>query len=521
MTESRPDSQAHLVLNGISKEIAGQEILHDISLSIPRGQIFGIAGPDGSGKSSLLKILAGIWQPNAGSLELDGKTLQHIPSKLKATIGYMAFEEGLYDDLTAVENLHYTARLYEIPLSRAAPRIEELLRRTELLAFKDIRVQDFSGGMKHKLALCSALLHQPQLLLLDEPSIGIDPLSRREIWQMLFELPAEGVTVILTTTYFDEVLRCQRVALLSEGRIILTGDPRELSEGATPAVHDLEALFYRRLKEISPETVSINERAWAQYIKPIRAADVGEETQVLDVEQIYKNFGDLQAVRPASFSIRSGEIFGLIGPNGAGKTTLLRMLCGLTAPDAGSISLWGKDPFTQRELVQGQIGYMSQQFSLYQDLTVHENLEFYGGIYEISSDELIARIDWILKVTDLRQQTERRVRDLPTGWRQRFALACTLLHDPKFLFLDEPTTAVDPVTRRYFWHWISFLAQRGRTIIVTTHDMTEAAQCQRVMLMHLGSILALGSPQELAGSKSSMEDVFVEAIQRYDAEEVA
>jgi len=467
----------------------------------------------------------------------------------------MAFEEGLYEELTALENLRYTASLYP---STPDPeeRIIGLLRKTELIDFKNLVVRCFSGGMKQKLSLCAALLHRPSILLLDEPSTGIDPHSRRVFWELLFDLPEEGTTLIITTPYFDEIERCERVALLSEGQVLWSGNPKDFHESAEiravdlqtdnilqtvdyledhvphdtyrvrgntlhviyhpsqlkpetlkgslaaegvtvqqflPARVEMEDLFYLQLKNLSdPKGIKSNFRM--EWIWPKEKTRFPE---IIRAEGIQKSYGEVQALKSSSFSIVPGEIFGIIGSNGAGKTTTLKILGGLLKPDQGLVRLLGKDPSDRDDEVQIQLGYMSQQFSLYQDLTILENIQFYGGIYSLKSPLLDKSIEWILNITDLYDHRDRKVRDLPTGWRQRLALGCTLVHDPRVIFLDEPTSGVDPVTRRYFWHWMNFLAHQGRTILVTTHDMSEAEQCHRVMLLHQGDILALGTPESI------------------------
>lgn len=493
----------HLILDHISKEIGKRKILDDISFSVEPGEVFGILGPDGAGKSSLLKVIAGIWGATGGTVSADGRTFRKTPEEVRGLIGYMTFSEGLREELTAVENLEYAAGLYNLPPSEAPHRIATLLERTGLFPFKDLPVRNFSGGMKQKVALCSALIHKPRLLLLDEPSTGIDPLSRRRFWELLFDLPEKGVTILVTTPYFDEIRRCGRAALLSDGRILWTG---------SPAREDIEDLFYRRLKETTDrrgETAELD-------LEWVRSREEGVNS-LMQADGIRKSFGKVEALKETSFAIRPGEIFGLIGSNGAGKTTLIRMLCGLLAPDTGRIAVFGKNPFDRKDLLQERIGYMSQLFSLYQDLTVRENLRFYGGLYSLPSDLLKERIEWLCRITGMEGQKDRLVGELPTGWRQRLALGCVLLHDPSIIFLDEPTSGVDPVTRRYFWRWIRFLAGRGRTVIVSTHYMTEAEQCHRLMLMHQGEVLALGAPGELCPPGRSLEDVFVEKIRRQEA----
>ena len=487
----------HLILEHISKEIGKRKILEDVSFSVEPGEVFGILGPDGSGKSSLLKIIAGIWRPSGGALSIDGRVFQKTPADLRAAIGYMTFNEGLYEDLSPFENLDYTARLYGLSAREGAERIEWLLEKAGLSPFRDLPVKNFSGGMKQKLSLCCALLHRPKILLLDEPSTGIDPLSRKIFWDLLLDLPEEGVTILVTTPTFDEVRRCGRAALLSEGRLLWTGEPDKKEWETTGFPEDKKE-----------ETIDLD----LKWVLPRKEG----VDPVIRVEGIRKSFKEVEAVKEVSFAVRQGEIFGLIGSNGAGKTTTIRMLCGLIAPDEGAVSLLGEDPHRRREEIGRKIGYMSQKFSLYEDLTAFENILFYGGIYSLPPDVLKKRGEWILQITGLEGQKDRLVREFPTGWRQRLALGCTLVHDPSVLFLDEPTSGVDPVTRRYFWRWIASLAGQGRTMIVTTHSMTEAAECHRLLMMHEGTVLALGAPGEICPAGRPLEDVFVEAIKNYE-----
>jgi ABC-2 type transport system ATP-binding protein len=496
----------HLILDHISKEIGKRKILDDISFSVEPCEIFGVFGPDGSGKSSLLKVIAGIWKPTGGTLSIEGESFRKTPASVRSIIGYMTFQEGLYDELSVRENLEYAASLYDVRGAEAGRRIDELLERTDLAPFQNLPVKNLSGGMKQKLSLCCALVHRPRLLLLDEPSTGIDPLSRKIFWELLLDLPKEGVTILVTTPYREEARRCGRAALLSEGRLLRIDSP--------PVTSPQNAEMLPRWG------VSGGEPGFAPRFEPKHPALPGRGGLVdpaIRVEGIRKKFGEVEAVKRLSFAVRRGEIFGLIGSNGAGKTTTIRMLCGLLPPDEGRIALLGEDPHRRREEIERRIGYMSQKFSLYEDLTVFENLSFHGGIYSLPREILNERIDWILRVTGLEREKDRPVRELPTGWRQRLALGSAILHDPSVVFLDEPTSGVDHATRLTFWRWIRFLAEQGRALLVTTHDMTEAEQCHRVMLMHRGSVLALGAPDELCPPGRSLEDVFVEKIQMQEA----
>ncbi|MEW6388191.1 MAG: ATP-binding cassette domain-containing protein [Thermodesulfobacteriota bacterium] len=477
----------------MGKSFRRQRALEDISLEVEPGEVYGLLGPDGAGKSSLLFILAGLLLPGAGQARVGDYNVAADPEAVKALIGFMPQGLGanLCDTLTVQENLEFFGELRELPPPVFARHSEELLHITNLDRFRDRLAMQLSGGMRQKLALCCALIHLPNLLLLDEPNTGVDPLSRLELWGIINRLVTDQkATVVLATSYLDEAERCHRVAFLHQGRILFADTPEnllaqvpaELAAGRSP----LEEVFIRA---VAP--------AGGYPPPPLPPPLSLDAPLALEVEDMTRVFGTFTAVEGVSFQVHQGEIFAFLGPNGAGKTTLIRMLIGLLAPTRGRARLAGLDLTRDAAKIKPRLGYMSQKFSLYRDLNVEENLRLYGGIYGLSVTELKDRIREVLESIDLAGLEEHKVADLPLGLRQRLALGCALLHRPAILFLDEPTSGVDPLVRRRFWQIIHQLAASGVTVLVTTHYLEEAEHCHRLALMHHGRLVALGSPGEL------------------------
>lgn len=537
-----------------------------LSFSVDPGEIFGIVGPDGAGKTTVLRILATVLDGTGGSARIDGLDVSEEPDRVKDRIAYMSQRFGLYPDLTVEENVDLYADLYGLPKKGRSERIDELLRFSYMDPFKKRRASALSGGMKQKLQLVCALIHTPKVLLLDEPTNGVDPVSRRDFWRMLFGLSDRGVATVVTTAYMDEAERCHRITLMDKGRFLGQGTleqvrslmsgklysfttraPRKAAEALrtrgywhpTPfgdSIHlecpddvassEIEAILrtasipHGAVKETIPSLEDVFVSAVSEAREKRTTAPPGEirpfeDGTAVTAKNLTKTFGDFTAVNDLSFEVPQGEIFGFLGPNGAGKSTTIRMLCGLLSPSSGQAVVAevdvGKDP----ESVKRRIGYMSQKFSLYEDLTVEENLNFYGGIYGLDDSRLKARKEWALDMADLSRRRGDMAGSLTGGWRQKLALACAVLHEPPIVFLDEPTSGVDPVSRRTFWELINDMSDRGITVFVTTHYMEEAEYCNRLAMIFRGDMIALGTPGELKRrtETSSMEEAFVELVE--------
>jgi drug efflux transport system ATP-binding protein len=570
-----------VLLGEVSKQFsAGGRVvtaLDGISARVENGSVTGLIGPDGAGKTTLMRLIAGLLRLDRGHIEVLGLDVALAPLAVQGALGYMPQHFGLYEDLTVNENLDLYADLQNVATAERPARYHELLHMTGLGPFTSRLAGRLSGGMKQKLGLACTLVRAPRLLLLDEPTVGVDPVSRRELWAIIDRLVRrEGMTVLLSTAYLDEAERCGAVLLMHEGRLIGEGSPEEFTGkmagrsfsvavpglgkrqlqgrlAAMPGVLDavIQGAHVRVVSESEtpPAITALGpgfdgaeiaaaaprfEDSFVALLKargaaPARATDFPLEPasisaasgeDVIAVEHLSRRFGSFYAVRDVSFSVRAGEIFGLLGANGAGKSTVFRMLCGLLPASAGTLRVAGFDLRRAAAPARGRIGYMAQKFSLYGDLSVDQNLRFFSSIYGLYGARQRARIGWALGEFELRDFAGAASKNLPLGYKQRLALACALMHEPDILFLDEPTSGVDPLARRDFWRRINGLAERGVTTLVTTHFMEEAEYCDRLVIMAHGRILAEGSSEDIkarfqdaAHPEPTMEDAFVGLIE--------
>ena len=469
-------------VNSVYKNYGHVRALDNVSFCVHPGELFGLIGPDGAGKTTLFRLLCTLLKPDKGTLSLDGFDTVQKMREIRSRVGYMPGRFSLYEDLTVAENLHFFARLFGTTVDEGYDSIKAIYSQIE--RFADRRAGALSGGMKQKLALCCALVHAPSVLLLDEPTTGVDPVSRKEFWDMLAMLKERGITVIASTPYLDEVRRCERVAFLNQAKLMGIDTPRVILE---------------QFKDIfNPPG-----------IKHVSAGRDNDEN-VIEVSHLVKAFGSFYAVDDISFSVKRGEIFGFLGANGAGKTTAMHMLTGLSQPTSGKGTVAGFDISTQHEQIKKNIGYMSQRFSLYEDLTVAENIRLFGGIYGMKSETIRAKTKKLLKQLRFEEHANDLVASLPLGWKQKLAFSVSIFHEPSIVFLDEPTGGVDPATRRQFWELIYEASSRGITTFVTTHYMDEAEYCDRISIMVDGKIKAIGTPEQLKDKfgKADIDEVF-------------
>ncbi len=555
-----------------------KQALDTVDFSLAAGQVTGLIGPDGAGKTTLMRLAAGLLVADEGDIEVLGIDVRRDPLAVQSTIGYMPQRFGLYEDLSVAENLDFYADLQGVSAERRRARYDELLPMTGLAPFRRRLAGQLSGGMKQKLGLACALIRAPRLLLLDEPTVGVDPVSRRELWAIIDrQVKTLGMSVLLSTAYLDEAERCDDIVLLHAGRCLGQGPPASFSAAMRgrvfhasspgqskrrlqarlnrmPEVIDalvedeqvrvitradapadmptmvdergvlsltevepvFEDAFIARLKEEADTGVV----APAPLVSRSRPARSGDDDHVISVRNLERRFGDFVAVKGVSFEVARGEIFGLLGANGAGKSTTFRMLCGLLPVTAGEARVAGVDLRHAAARARARLGYMAQRFSLYVDLTVLQNLRFFASAYDLGPRRARRRIDWALTAFELEAFRQTSARDLPLGYKQRLAMAAALMHEPDILFLDEPTSGVDPLARREFWQRINALAESGVTVLVTTHFMDEANYCDRLLIMADGQVLASGTP---AGMKArfrrpdrpspTMEDAFIALIE--------
>ena len=515
----------------MSKCYGQVKALNGVSFSVAPGEVFGLIGPDGAGKTTMFRILCSLLLPDAGTASVDGFDVVREMKQVRRRVGYMPGRFSLYQDLTVAENLKFFATLFGTTVEAGYDSIRAIYSQIE--PFSNRRAGALSGGMKQKLALSCALVHQPSVLFLDEPTTGVDPVSRKELWDMLGMLRERGITIVASTPYLDEVRRCDRVAFLQEGRVQCIDTAERVLERYwqpshnSPITHRLTT--NSRLTPLPPpfqgggegyatECIQASEvtvplleregdtrRAGGESERAVGAEFGGESERavgdefgaVISVSHLVKAFGSFRAVDDISFEVRRGEIFGFLGANGAGKTTAMHMLTGLNQPTSGTGTVVGFDICTEHEQIKRHIGYMSQKFALYEDLTVAENIRLFAGIYGMDDKEIAHKTDVLLKRLHFEDHKHALVRSLPLGWKQKLAFSVAIFHEPGVVFLDEPTGGVDPDTRRQFWELIYDAAARGITVFVTTHYMDEAEYCNRISIMVDGKIKAIGTPDEL------------------------
>ena len=471
-------------VNNISKYYGKVQALNNVSFSVKKGEVFGLIGPDGAGKTSMYRILCSLLLPDNGTAIVNGFDVVQQMKEIRKRIGYMPGKFSLYQDLTIEGNLKFFATLFNTTVEENYDSIKAIYSQIE--KFKNRKAGALSGGMKQKLALCCSLIHQPSILFLDEPTTGVDPVSRKEFWEILAQLKERDITIVASTPYLDEVRSCEQVAFLFEGTIKGIGTPNEI-------LTEFKDIF-------NPSSIVREE---AHKIE-------NEAENVIEVEHLVKSFGSFHAVDDISFTVKKGEIFGFLGANGAGKTTAMHMLTGLNQPTSGTGRVVGFDIRTEYEQIKKHIGYMSQKFSLYEDLTVAENISLFAGIYGMQDDEINHKTNELLQRLNFSEHRNTLVSSLPLGWKQKLAFSVSIFHNPGIVFLDEPTGGVDPATRRQFWELIYDAVQRGITIFVTTHYMDEAEYCDRISIMVDGKIKALGTPEELKQelNQPDMDHVF-------------
>ena len=456
-------------VNNVSKSYGAVQALRNASFSVGEGEVFGLIGPDGSGRTTLFRILCTLLLPDSGTVTVCGYDAVSQMAEIRKRVGYMPGRFSLYEDLTVRENLEFFATLFGTTVDAGYDTIKSIYSQIE--RFEHRRAGALSGGMKQKLALCCALVHAPSVLFLDEPTTGVDPISRKELWDMLGTLKSRNITIVAATPYIDEVRRCERVAFLNEGQVMGIGTPDEVLTRFAD-VFDPPGI------ERDNDGQQVNEN-------------------VIEVEHLVKAFGTFHAVDDISFTVKRGEIFGFLGANGAGKTTAMHMLTGLNQPTSGTGRVAGFDIRTEYEQIKRHIGYMSQKFALYNDLTVAENIRLFAGIYGMADDEITRKTEQMLAKLHFLDHKDDLVGSLPLGWKQKLAFSVSIFHSPSVVFLDEPTGGVDPATRRQFWELIYDAAASGITVFVTTHYMDEAEYCDRISIMVDGKISAMGTPEQL------------------------
>ncbi len=576
---TNPSSCPALRLDGVSKSFrrkTGESVLalDNISFSVDQGGLAAVIGPDGAGKTTLLRLLCGLMRADSGTVSVLGFDAARDPQAIQSRISYMPQQFGLYDDLTVRENLDLYADLHGVPANNKRTQYASLMEMTGLDPFQKRLAGKLSGGMKQKLGLACTLVRSPELLLLDEPTVGVDPLSRRELWEIIGKLVKEGMTVLISSSFLDEAEACGRVLVLNEGKRLADGPPGGISalahgrtflaqppNGMKPRDFQARLLAERDVVDAVPESglvrlvrqadgsplgpaifggvtaqptparfedgfmVLLHQTGGAkptlpaETLQPAESSIGSQDDMAVEVHDLDRRFGNFVAVDHATFSIRRGEIFGLLGPNGAGKTTTFRMLCGLLPPSGGSLTVAGVDVRRTSASARQHLGYVAQKFSLYGQLSVGENLAFFARAYGLGGEEKKARIAWALSQFKLEPFMRLPSAQLPGGFKQRLAMAAALLHRPQILFLDEPTSGADPFARREFWQRITVLAAGGVTVIVTTHFMAEAEYCDRAAILDNGKVLAQGTPAELRsrapakpGHTATMEDAFVAIV---------
>ncbi len=529
--------------------------LDDISLSVPQGTLAALVGPDGAGKTTLIRLLAGLLPPDDGELFVLGINVARDPQGVQDVVAYMPQRFGLYEDLTVRENLDLYADLHGVTASLREQRYQSLLEMTALGPFLQRLAGQLSGGMKQKLGLACALIQSPQLLLLDEPTAGVDPLSRHELWQIIARLAEQGTSALIATSYLEEAERCQQVVVLRAGKVLAQSAPQNIADRAKNLVvmrdpspgqtaRDLQAglldmdevvdavpqggrvrTIFRQpqLNAVAPSfedgfMTLLAGTPRARVARLPTSPSSQRRDVMVEVRDLFRRFGDFVAVDHLNFNVARGEVYGLLGPNGAGKSTTFRMLCGLLPATSGTLLIAGKDLRRTPAAARRNIGYLAQRFSLYPQLSVLENLDFFAGIYGLDGRRRRERIRWALEEFELAPMRTQQSGMLPGGLKQRLAMAVALLHEPELLFLDEPTSGADPLARRDFWRRITVLAQGGVTTIITTHFLEEAEYCDRLAILDSGRLLAEGTPAQIRAANAgkagtTMEDAFLAIVE--------
>ncbi len=567
-------------LDCVEKRFNGLEsaAVDRLTTLITSGGVTGLAGPDGAGKTTLIRMLAGLLKPDSGQIRVAGYDPINDSIALRAHLGYMPQKFGLYEDLTVMENLVLYAELRGLDIAERQATFDRLLAFTDLQAFTRRLAGKLSGGMKQKLGLACTLLGQPKVLLLDEPGVGVDPIARRELWQMVHQLADEGMLILWSTSYLDEAEQCRDVLLLDKGKLLYEGDPKQLTKtmvgrsfllaaDATtrrrilqdalvlPEVTDgvIQGRYVRLIVKANTDShalltqLNCPNAEWlaaeprfedafidllgggpsqrSELAKIMPEIPPSPDETVIEAVDLTKKFGDFAATDQVNFQVKRGEIFGLLGPNGAGKSTTFKMMCGLMIPSSGRALVLGLDLKTSSAKARCRLGYMAQKFSLYGNLTVEQNLNFFSGAYGLRGKKRQMKIQDMVETFNFTPILKQTTEQLPLGFKQRLALACALMHEPDILFLDEPTSGVDPLTRREFWLHINGMVDKGVTVMVTTHFMDEAEYCDRIGLVYHGKIIAAGTPDQLKAQVAtddipnpSMETAFIGLIENYDRE---
>ncbi|CDH04785.1 putative transport protein (ABC superfamily,atp_bind) [Xenorhabdus bovienii str. oregonense] len=569
-----------IILDGVEKTFPGLEIpaVSHLNAEIQGGSVTGLVGPDGAGKTTLIRMLAGLLKPDNGNIKIMGRDPLKDSVEVRSELGYMPQKFGLYEDLTVLENLNLYAELRGVLREERKATFQKLLTFTDLTHFTGRLAGKLSGGMKQKLGLACTLLGSPKVLLLDEPGVGVDPIARQELWQMVHELASDGMLILWSTSYLDEAELCRDVLLLNRGELLYRGQPQKLTQNIVGRSFLLDVKQGSRRKILQhaltlPQVTDgviqgrsvrlilkagVNQSALLQQIGlpdaklfdaeprfedafidllgggPSHHSALAEimpqippnptET-VIEARSLTKKFGDFAATDHVDFQVKRGEIFGLLGPNGAGKSTTFKMMCGLIIPTSGNALVLDMDLKTSSGKARQRLGYMAQTFSLYGNLTVAQNLKFFSGVYGLKGRHQREKMADMINAFNLEPILHQTTDSLPLGFKQRLALACALMHEPDILFLDEPTSGVDPLTRREFWLHINGMVDKGVTVMVTTHFMDEAEYCDRIGLVFRGKLIAAGTPDELKQlvttperPNPSMEETFIDLVVNYDKE---
>jgi ABC-2 type transport system ATP-binding protein len=555
LQKQESEVEAAIRLRDLRKSYGEFEAVKGINLEIAAGEIFGLIGPDGAGKTSVFQILGGVMQATSGVAEM-----YKVPARdARSFVGYLTQTFSLYQDLSVAENLRYLGELRLLSRAQIEQRGLHYLKMFDMERFTDRLAGSLSGGMKQKLALACALIAEPKILLLDEPTTGVDPVSRREFWDALAKLSREGMTMVVATPYLDEAERCHRVALMHDGQIHQVGTPAAIRTGLglerlqvraadlgqaedvlskVPAIADVQRFGDRldvmvrdaeagakattetlsksgiNVTEIKPTSPTL-ENAFVATLRQLggelstpafprrrQFRERPKDAIAIGARHLFKRFGKFNAVKDINIEIKYGEIYGLLGANGAGKTTTIKMLCGLIGSSSGEMELAGERGRLRSSFVRQRIGYMSQKFSLYDDLTIEENLDFFAGVYQVPLEEREEKKRWVLKISGLEGRGDLMTGSLPGGWKQRVAFGASVMHEPSVLFLDEPTSGVDPLARRAFWKMINSFADRGVAVLITTHYLEEAEQCDRLGFMVAGELVAEGTPSSVKAEQS-------------------